>query len=75
MVRELYVKHIHETPTRLKWIIKLMDVTSLINLTFRKLAIDNKWKKLEPMILDEQTLKNVAQVTERTNFLKGFAHK
>ncbi len=51
-VTEQYVKYIHETPTRLKWIIRLMDITPLINKTFRQLAEEKKWKKLEPMSLE-----------------------
>lgn len=71
VVREQYVKHIHETPTRLKWIIKLMDITSLINLSFRKLAIQNKWRKLEPQILDTKTIDEINKITERASYLKS----
>jgi geranylgeranyl pyrophosphate synthase/nucleoside 2-deoxyribosyltransferase len=69
LVREQYVKYIHETPTRLKWIIKLMDITSLINLTFRRMAIENEWRKLEPQILTEKLLQDIQNITSRENFL------
>ena len=69
LVREQYIKHIHETPTRLKWIIKLMDITPLINLTFRRMAIKNKWRKLEPQILTEQLISDINKITERETFL------
>lgn len=70
-VREHYVKYVHETPTRLKWIVKLMDITTLINLSFRKLAIQKNWKKLEPAILDEKTISSINKITERDQFLKS----
>lgn len=69
LVREQYIRYIHETPTRLKWIIKLMDITPLINLTFRRMAIENKWRKLEPQILTEQMIGDINNITERENFL------
>ncbi len=69
LVREQYIKYIHETPTRLKWIIKLMDITPLINLTFRRMAIENKWRKLEPQILTEQLIGDINKITERESFL------
>jgi len=75
MVREQYIKHIDETPTRLKWIIKLMDITPLINLTFRKMAIENKWRKLEPQILTEKLIGDINKITQREIFLKNIINK
>lgn len=68
LVKKQYIKYIHETPTRLKWIIKLMDITPLINKTFRQLAEKQKWKKLEPVIIDE---KFMAKLAENNYFLTG----
>jgi len=70
LVREQYVRHIDETPTRLKWIIKLMDITSLINITFRKMAIENKWRKLEPQALSEKLMNDIEKITQRESFLR-----
>jgi geranylgeranyl pyrophosphate synthase/nucleoside 2-deoxyribosyltransferase len=70
-VREEYVQYIHETPTRLKWIIKLMDITSLINLSFRELAIQNQWRKLEPQVVDTAVIDNLEKITNRQNYLKN----
>ncbi|MFA6322683.1 MAG: polyprenyl synthetase family protein [Candidatus Buchananbacteria bacterium] len=75
LVREQFVRHISETPTRLKWIIKLMDVTTLINISFRQLAIDKKWRKLEPQILDDDLVEKIFFICERNNFLKEFINE
>lgn len=69
LVREQYIRHIHETPTRLKWIIKLMDITPLINISFRRMAIQNKWHKLEPQILSRDFIDEIEKITDRNNFL------
>ena len=69
LVQDEYVRHIHETPTRLKWIIKLMDVTPLINVTFRRLAYTQKWRKLEPEPLDAEVIAMLTKWTDRANFL------
>lgn len=72
LVRDEYIKHIYETPTRLKWIIKLMDITTLINVSFRKMAIENKWRKLEPQILTDEFIKDINLITQRESFLKRY---
>lgn len=74
-VREQYVKHIHETPTRLKWILKLMDVTPLINVTFRRIAITNGWRKLELEPLASEYLLKIEKLTTREAFLAAFSRK
>ena len=71
LVTEEYVTYIHETPTRLKWIIKLMDITPLVNISFRKMAIENKWRKLEPKILTDELVNDINSITEREKFLAG----
>lgn len=71
LVQDVYVRYIHETPTRLKWIIKLMDVTPLINITFRRLAYAQKWRKLEPEPLEAGTITRLTKWTDRTNFLSA----
>ncbi|MFA5070589.1 MAG: polyprenyl synthetase family protein [Patescibacteria group bacterium] len=72
LVRDQYIKYIDETPTRLKWILKLMDITPLINITFRKTAIENRWRKLEPQILTEQLISEINKITDRENFLANY---
>ena len=71
LVTEEYVTYIHETPTRLKWIIKLMDITPLVNISFRKMAIENKWRKLEPKILTDELVNDINSITERENFWRA----
>lgn len=71
-VNNQYVKYIDETPTRLKWIIKLMDITNLINLSFKKLAQRKKWKKLEPITMENDYIYKVTISTERVKFLEKF---
>lgn len=71
-VSDQYIRFIDETPTRLKWIIKLMDITPLINLSFKKLAIKEKWRKLEPQFLDNDYINNIATLTNNKNFLEKF---
>lgn len=72
LVDEQYIKYINETPTRLKWIIKLMDITPLVNITFRKMAVENTWRKLEPQVLTEQLISNINNIIQREIFLKHY---
>jgi hypothetical protein len=62
LVTRQYVNHINETPTRLKWIIRLMDITPLINKTFRQLAKEKKWKKLEPSLCEPDLIERVVNI-------------
>jgi hypothetical protein len=48
-----------------------MDITSLINLSFRELAIQNQWRKLEPQVVDTAVIDNLEKITNRQNYLKN----
>ncbi|OHA58258.1 MAG: hypothetical protein A2571_03310 [Candidatus Vogelbacteria bacterium RIFOXYD1_FULL_44_32] len=70
-VRRQYVRHINETPTRLKWILKLMDITPLIDISFRRVALDRKWRKLEPLPFSDDMVGELDKLAERGNFLES----
>lgn len=75
LVREQYIKYINETPTRLKWITELMNITPLINIIFKKMAIKNRWRKLESKLLTEQLMTTINKITEREAFLADNDHR
>lgn len=59
-----YTLKIHETPTRLKWIIQMIEITPEIREKFRQLAFQHKWKKLEPIPLDLLELERMNKLSQ-----------
>lgn len=63
IVRE-YTLKIHETPTRLKWIINISEIAPEIKEKFRLMAFQHKWKKIEPMPLDQLELERINKLSQ-----------
>ncbi len=59
-----YTLKIHETPTRLKWILSMIEITPEIKEKFRQMASQHKWKRMEPISLDALELERINQLSQ-----------
>ena len=59
-----YTLKIHETPTRLKWIISMIEIAPEIREKFRRQAFQQKWKKMEPLPLDLLELERINRLSQ-----------
>ncbi len=63
-IMEEYTLKIHETPTRLKWIINISEIAPKINENFRLMAFRYKWKRMEPIPLDALELERINRLSQ-----------
>lgn len=59
-----YTLKIHETPTRLKWITSMVEITPEIREKFRQMASQYKWKKMEPIPLHMLELERINKLSQ-----------
>ncbi len=69
-----YTLMIHETPTRLKWIISMIEITPEIKEKFRQMAFQYKWKKMEPIPLNALELERINKLSQ-DNFDETYEKK